>query len=97
MPFFMKNTAGRVSCQHASPRSRTKVFHDILELDPGERWAQELYKHIDTCDAFFLFWSKAAKASEWVLREALYARDRQGGKNDTPPRSSRSLSKGRRR
>jgi hypothetical protein len=65
--------------------ARIKIFHDILELNPGDRWAQVLYKHIETCDAFFLFWSKAAKASEWVLREALYARDRQSGKDDTPP------------
>jgi hypothetical protein len=65
--------------------AKIKVFQDILELDPGDRWERELYKHIDTCDAFFLFWSNAAKASSWVLKETLYARDRQKGEDNTPP------------
>jgi hypothetical protein len=65
--------------------AKIKVFQDILDLEPGERWEQQLYKHIDGCDAFFLFWSGAAKGSKWVLKEALYAFERQGGKDDTPP------------
>lgn len=53
-------------------------FQDILKLDPGERFEREIFRHIDTCDLFLLFWSQAAKESEWVIREVEYARARQG-------------------
>lgn len=65
--------------------AKINVFQDILNLNPGDRWKKELYRHIDDCDAFFLFWSKAAKRSKWVRHETLYARARQGGKEDAPP------------
>jgi hypothetical protein len=45
-------------------------FQDLLSLDPGARWKQEIYRHIDESDLFLLFWSKAAKESKWVRREA---------------------------
>lgn len=48
-------------------------FQDILDLDPGIRWERELYRHIDQCDLFLLFWSSAAGQSEWVLKEIRYA------------------------
>jgi TIR domain len=54
------------------------VFQDILSLEPGDRWEQELYRNIDECDLFLLFWSTAAKESPWVLKEVLYALERQG-------------------
>ncbi|MEH2283794.1 MAG: toll/interleukin-1 receptor domain-containing protein [Nostoc sp.] len=54
------------------------VFQDILNLEPGDRWEQELYRNIDECDLFLLFWSTAAKESPWVLKEVLYALERQG-------------------
>jgi hypothetical protein len=52
---------------------RTKFFQDILSLDPGDRWEKKLYENIDRCDLFLLFWSQAAKDSQWVLKEAEYA------------------------
>ena len=55
-----------------------EVFQDVLNLEPGARWEQELYRHIDECDLFLLFWSTAAKESKWVLKEVLYALERQG-------------------
>lgn len=45
-------------------------FQDLLSLDPGARWKPEIYRHIDESDLFLLFWSKAAKNSKWVRREA---------------------------
>ncbi len=45
-------------------------FQDILDLDPGERWKRRLWKEIDRCDIFVLFWSSNAKKSEWVIKEA---------------------------
>jgi len=44
-----------------------------LSLDPGDRWEKKLYENIDRCDLFLLFWSQAAKDSQWVLKEAEYA------------------------
>jgi hypothetical protein len=52
-------------------------FQDVLDLDPGDRWEQELYTEIDVCDLFLLFWSSASRSSEYVRREAEYARERQ--------------------
>ncbi|MCC5664418.1 toll/interleukin-1 receptor domain-containing protein [Nostoc sp. CHAB 5784] len=54
------------------------IFQDILNLEPGDRWEKELYRNIDECDLFLLFWSTAAKESPWVLKEVLYALKRQG-------------------
>lgn len=51
----------------------TKIFQDTLSLDPKDRWEKKLYKHIDHCDLFLLFWSQAAKDSPWVIKEAEYA------------------------
>jgi len=61
------------------------VFQDILDLDPGERWEKALYREIDHCDVFLLFWSKAASDSEWVGKEIDYALERQCGNGDNPP------------
>jgi hypothetical protein len=54
-------------------RFHIRFFQDVLNLEPGTRWEQELYRHIDTCDLFLLFWSSASKASEWVDKEVQYA------------------------
>jgi hypothetical protein len=59
-------------------------FQDVLSLDPGERWEQALYRHIDECDLFLLFWSKAAKESRWVRREVAHALDRRRDTGDIP-------------
>ena len=49
-----------------------EYFQDI-DMDPGQRWEQELYRQIDRCDLFLLFWSQAAKDSNWVRGEVQYA------------------------
>jgi hypothetical protein len=61
------------------------VFQDILDLDPGERWQKALYREIDNCDVFLLFWSHAAAASEWVGKEIDYALARKRGDEELPP------------
>lgn len=58
-------------------RLQIQFFQDVLNLEPGARWEQELYKHIDSCDLFLLFWSSASKASPWVDKEVQYALARQ--------------------
>jgi hypothetical protein len=62
-----------------------RYFQDLLDLDPGERWEKGLYEHIDACDLFLLFWSSAARESEWVEKEACYALDREGGPPEIRP------------
>jgi len=54
-----------------------RYFQDVLSLGPGDTWTKEIYRSIDSCDLFLLFWSKAARDSEWVLKEVRYARKRQ--------------------
>ena len=44
-----------------------------------------IYRYIDECDLFCLFWSKAAKKSKWVKKEVQRALDRRGDKFDAPP------------
>jgi hypothetical protein len=53
-------------------------FQDLLDLEPGSRWEKELYRHIDESDLFLLFWSRAARESDWVLKEVRYALQRKG-------------------
>ena len=57
----------------ASTRSRAKANRRFL------------YTEIDHCDVFFLFWSSAAKKSEWVLKEVDYAMTRNGGNDLARP------------
>lgn len=66
-------------------RTGIDFFHDLLSLDPGERWERTLYKKIDDSDVFFLFWSTAAKNSEWVMKEVRYAIARHAGDDMAPP------------
>jgi len=61
------------------------VFQDVLDLAPGQRWERELYRHIDDCDVFLLFWSDAASRSVWVGKEIDYALQRKGGSDARPP------------
>jgi len=66
-------------------RLKIDYFQDVLTLAPGERWEQALYRHIDECDLFLLFWSTHAKNSTWVLEEVRYALRRKGGDDSSPP------------
>ncbi len=50
------------------------VFLDVLSLRSGERWRERIEEEIVDREAFFLFWSLAAKQSEvveWERRTAL--------------------------
>lgn len=60
-------------------------FQDVLDLDPGDRWEKELYRNIDQCDLFLLFWSSAAKKSKWVRKEAQHALKQKDGNEFAPP------------
>jgi hypothetical protein len=62
-----------------------QFFQDILDLEPGDRWEKELYRHIDESDLFLLFWSTAARESKWVMEEVKYALARKHGDDFAPP------------
>jgi hypothetical protein len=66
-------------------RLRVNFFQDLLSLEPGQQWEREIYHHIDESDVFFLFWSSAAKASYWVMKEVAYAIKRKNGDETIPP------------
>jgi hypothetical protein len=42
------------------------VFLDCLSIRPGEEWKPKLSGEIRQRDVFWLFWSRTARASEWV-------------------------------
>jgi hypothetical protein len=65
--------------------SRIDFYQYILKLEPGELWQQRMYQEIDTCDVFYLFWSTAAKNSEWVHKEIDHVLRRKSGNNEAPP------------
>ncbi len=60
-------------------------FQDILTIKPGQQWERLLYSEIDRCDLFLLFWSSAARKSQWVAKEVHYALTRKGGRDDVAP------------
>lgn len=55
-----------------------RYFQDVLDLDPGDRWTQELFRYIDESDVMFLFWSSSARSSQWVRREWKYGLETKG-------------------
>jgi hypothetical protein len=65
--------------------AKLDVFQDVLKLRAGQQWRREIYREIDGCDLFLLFWSRAAKMSEWVEREAKYALRRRSRTRDGVP------------
>ena len=53
-------------------------FQDVLDLNPGDEWAEELFRRIDESNVMFLFWSSAARTSEWVQKEWRYGLEKKG-------------------
>ena len=62
-----------------------QFFQDVLDLEPGDRWEKQLYRRIDECDLFLLFWSSAARDSTWVMEEVKYALARKHDDEFAPP------------
>lgn len=55
-----------------------RYFQDVLDLEPGDHWMQELSHRIDESDVMFLFWSSAARNSVWVRKEWQYGLETKG-------------------
>jgi TIR domain len=62
-----------------------KYFQDVVDLEPGNRFEPLIFQRIEECDLFLLFWSTAARSSEWVDRELQHALQRKAGREDAPP------------
>jgi len=54
------------------------LFMDVFSLRNGDQWPDELSRHIDQCDVFYLFWSRNAARSKWVDHEWHYALEHKG-------------------
>jgi len=62
-----------------------EVFMDLLDLKPGERYAELLQTEARGADLFVLCWSKNAAQSEWVKKEALWALEHARRSTDRRP------------
>jgi TIR domain-containing protein len=65
--------------------AKIRYFQDLLTLEAGKQWEPLIYRYIDECDVFYLFWSTAAKKSRWVKKEVQRALKRKGDKLEAPP------------
>jgi hypothetical protein len=63
---------------HGLQKAGVDVFVDVLRLRSGDRYERELEREIESADVFFLFWSRAARASSWVEKEWRLALERRG-------------------
>ena len=57
--------------------SSSEILYHALS-SAGGLWEAQLRREIDRFHVLYLFWSGAAKASEWVNREWRYALERHG-------------------
>jgi hypothetical protein len=62
-----------------------ECFMDVMTFQPGVKWESSIYQFIDQSDVFYLFWSKAARESEWVKNEVAYVLKRKHGDEAAPP------------
>jgi hypothetical protein len=57
---------------------------DMLSLQAGEVWADQLRRMIDEADVFILFWSENARRSRWVEDEWRYVLKTKGPEHIVP-------------
>ena len=60
-------------------------FQEILYRESGDKTEEKVVRQINKADVFFLFWSEAARQSEWVKKDISYALQRQPGNEEDPP------------
>ncbi len=59
-------------CQRLT-EERDDVFLDQESLGVGERWAQAIQQHLESCDLLIVLLSEAAVLSEMVAQEVLFS------------------------
>jgi hypothetical protein len=63
---------------HGLQKAGVDVFLDVLSLRSGQNYERVLLEMVQSRDVFYLFWSRAAKRSEWVEREWRLALQKRG-------------------
>jgi len=52
-----------------------EVWTDVTGIPGGATWQYEIEEAIENCDVVIVMWSQAAKRSQWVQNEILFALD----------------------
>ena len=73
LSYAKENMADVLHCAKALQAAEIEFFQDKLDLKPGDEWQRRLCEGIKRADLFLVFWSSAAKQSEWVRLETEYA------------------------
>lgn len=69
LSYASKDRAEVLKRAQAFQAAKLTFFQDILSLEPGQRYADEILRRIDGTDLFVVFWSRNAMRSEWVQKE----------------------------
>jgi hypothetical protein len=76
-----------LKCAQGLQASGLKMFIDVLNLRPGDKWNPKIFAAIDECDLFVVIWSTNALNSKWVKKESGHAlkRHKKQGSPDFRP------------
>lgn len=69
LSYASKDRAEVLKRAQAFQAAKLTFFQDVLSLEPGQRYADEILRRIDGSDLFVVFWSRNAMRSEWVQKE----------------------------
>lgn len=69
LSYASKDRAEVLKRAQAFQAAKLTFFQDILSLEPGQRYGEEIMHRIDGADLFVVFWSRNAMRSEWVQKE----------------------------
>ena len=73
LSYASKDRAEVLKRAQAFQAAKLAFFQDVLSLEPGQRYSEEILHRIGKADLFVLFWSRHAKRSEWVQKEIDHA------------------------
>ena len=73
LSYASKDRAEVLKRAQAFQAAKLAFFQDVLSLEPGQRYSDEILHRIGTSDLFVLFWSRNAMRSEWVQKEIDHA------------------------
>lgn len=69
LSYASKDRAEVLKRAQAFQVAKLAFFQDVLSLEPGQRYGEEILRRIDRSDLFVVFWSRNAMRSEWVQKE----------------------------
>lgn len=89
LSYSSKDRAEVLKRAQAFQAAKLEFFQDVLSLEPGQRYSEEILHRIGKSDLFVLFWSRNAMRSPWVQKEIDHAlacqRDDPSGLPDIVP------------